>query len=341
MAVRIALVGTGRIGRIHAENLAFRLPEARVVAVTDADLVSAERCARDFRVPAVAASYEDILARDDVDAVAICSSTATHAAFIIEAARAGKHIFCEKPIALDLTTVDRALAAVEEHGVLLMVGFNRRFHANFKRIRDIAASGAIGQPHLVRITSRDSAPPPIEYVKVSGGIFLDMTIHDFDMARYLVGDDVTEVFAAGSALLNAGIGEAGDVDTAVVVLRYASGAIGTIDNSRQAVFGYDQRVEVFGSSGMAHCDNSYPDSVATSTRDGVRSSPPYFSFPEAYREAYVEEMRAFLHAVDTRTPPPITGVDGRIALVMGLAATRSLHEGRPVRLSAVDTRRKL
>jgi len=341
VAVRIALVGTGRIGRIHAENLAFRLPEARVVAVTDADLVSAERCARDFRVPAVAASYEDILARDDVDAVAICSSTATHAAFIIEAARAGKHIFCEKPIALDLTTVDRALAAVEEHGVLLMVGFNRRFHANFKRIRDIAASGAIGQPHLVRITSRDSAPPPIEYVKVSGGIFLDMTIHDFDMARYLVGDDVTEVFAAGSALLNAGIGEAGDVDTAVVVLRYASGAIGTIDNSRQAVFGYDQRVEVFGSSGMAHCDNSYPDSVATSTRDGVRSSPPYFSFPEAYREAYVEEMRAFLHAVDTRTPPPITGVDGRIALVMGLAATRSLHEGRPVRLSAVDTRRKL
>ncbi len=335
MAVRIALVGAGRIGRIHAENLAFRLPEAQLVAVADANRLSAEQCARDCRIPSVAATYQEILQRDDIDAVAICSSTDTHADYIVEAAKAGKHIFCEKPIALDLASIDRALAAVETSGVTLMVGFNRRFHANFKRVRDLVAAGAIGQPHLVRITSRDSAPPPVEYVKVSGGIFLDMTIHDFDMARYLIGSEVTEVFATGNVLIDPAIGEAGDVDTAVVVMRYATGAICTIDNSRQAVFGYDQRVEVFGSGGMTTCDNSYPDSVVTSTRDGVRSSLPHFGFLEIYRETYVEEMRAFLRAVETGTMPPITGIDGRIPLVMGLAATRSLREGRPVQLSEI------
>jgi myo-inositol 2-dehydrogenase/D-chiro-inositol 1-dehydrogenase len=335
MAVRIALVGAGRIGRIHAENLALRLPEARLVAVMDANRASAERCAQDLHIPSVVATYQEILRRDDVDAVAICSSTNTHAGYIVEAAAAGKHIFCEKPIALDLASVDRALAAVASSGVTLMVGFNRRFHPNFKRVRDVVAAGGIGQPHLVRITSRDSAPPPIEYVKVSGGIFLDMTIHDFDMARYLIGSEVAEVFATGSVLIDPAIGEAGDVDTAVVVMRYANWALCTIDNSRRAVFGYDQRVEVFGSGGMATCDNSYPDSVVTSTRDGARSAPPYFDFLAIYRETYVEEMRAFLHAVETGTKPPITGIDGRIPLVMGLAATRSLREGRPVQLSEI------
>jgi myo-inositol 2-dehydrogenase/D-chiro-inositol 1-dehydrogenase len=335
MAVRIALVGAGRIGRIHAENLALRLPQAELVAVMDANRASAERCARDLRIPSVAATYQEILRRDDVDAVAICSSTDTHADYIVEAASAGKHIFCEKPIALDLASIDRAVAAVEASGVTLMVGFNRRFHANFKRIRELVAAGAIGQPHLVRITSRDSAPPPITYVKVSGGIFLDMTIHDFDMARYLLGCEVTEVFATGSVLIDTAIREAGDVDTAVVVMRYANGAICTIDNSRQAVFGYDQRAEVFGSGGMASCDNTYPDSVVTSTPNGVSSSPPHFDFLAIYRETYVEEVRAFLHAVETGTKPPITAIDGRMPLVMGLAAARSLREGRPVRLSEI------
>jgi myo-inositol 2-dehydrogenase/D-chiro-inositol 1-dehydrogenase len=216
-----------------------------------------------------------------------------------------------------------------------MVGFNRRFHANFKRIREQVAAGVIGQPHLVRITSRDSAPPPLAYVKVSGGIFLDMTIHDFDMARYLIGSEVTEVFATGSVLVDAAIGEAGDVDTAVVVLRYATGALCTVDNSRQAVFGYDQRVEVFGSGGMVTCENTYPDSVVTSRRDGVYSSSPYAGLLAVYRDTYLEEMRAFLHAVETGTEPPVGGRDGRIPLVMGLAATRSLREGRPVKLSEI------
>jgi myo-inositol 2-dehydrogenase / D-chiro-inositol 1-dehydrogenase len=335
MAVRIALVGAGRIGRIHAENLAFRVPEADFVAVTDVNRASAELCARDYGVPSVAADYSELLSREDIDAVAVCSSTDTHAGYIAEAAQAGKHIFCEKPIALDLTATDRALEAVEQHGVGLMVGFNRRFHPNFKRVRDIVASGGIGRPHLVRITSRDPRPPRIEYVKVSGGIFLDMTIHDFDMARYVTGSEVTEVFATGAVLIDPDIGEAGDVDTAVVVMRYTDGAICTIDNSRQAVYGYDQRVEVFGSDGMTNCENTYPDSVVTSTRDGVRSSLPYFDLLDIYRETYVEEMRAFLLAVESGTTPPITGKDGRIPLVMGIAATRSLHEGRPVKLSEI------
>jgi myo-inositol 2-dehydrogenase/D-chiro-inositol 1-dehydrogenase len=328
-------VGAGRIGRIHAENLAFRIPEADFVAVTDVDRSRAERCARDFHVPSVAANYQELLAREDVDAVAICSSTETHADYIVEGAQAGKHIFCEKPIALNLTAVDRALEAVEKHGVRLMVGFNRRFHPNFKRVREIVISGAIGRPQLVRISSRDSAPPPTDYVKVSGGIFLDMTIHDFDMARYLTGCEVTEVFATGAVLIDAEIGEAGDVDTAVVVLRYTDGAICTIDNSRQSVFGYDQRVEVFGSDGMVACDNTYPDSVVTSTRDGARSAPPYRDFLEIYRETYVDEMRAFRRSVETGTSPPVTGDDGRIPLLMGLAATRSLREGHFVKLSEI------
>jgi myo-inositol 2-dehydrogenase/D-chiro-inositol 1-dehydrogenase len=267
--------------------------------------------------------------------VAICSSTDTHAGYIVEAAQAGKHIFCEKPIALKLEAVDRALEAVGQRGVQLMVGFNRRFHRNFKRVHDIVTSGAIGPPHLVRITSRDFAPPPVEYVKVSGGLFLDMTIHDFDMARYVTGREVSEVFATGSVLIDRGIGEAGDVDTAVAVLRYDDGAICTIDNSRQAVYAYDQRVEVFGSDGMVKTDNDFPDSVVTSTREGVSSSLPYSSLLDVYRESYLEEMRAFLHAVESGTTPLITGSDGRIPLIMGLAATRSLHEGRPVKLSEI------
>lgn len=335
MALRIGLAGTGRIGRVHAENLAYRLPSADLVSVTDINLESAEQVARQFRVPAVSASYDELLARDDVDAVAICTSTDTHADFIVRAAAAGKHIFCEKPIALNLESIDNALAAVDRAGVKLMIGFNRRFHANFKKVREIVACGGIGTPQLVRITSRDCAPPPVSYVKVSGGIFLDMTIHDFDMARYLAGSEVTEVFATGAVLIDPGIGEAGDVDTAVVVMWYENGAICTIDNSRQAVFGYDQRVEVLGSAGMAKSENNFPDNVTISGRDGVRSALPFWGFMDVYRETYVAEMQAFIECVESDTTPPITGLDGRAPVLIGLAATRSLRERRPVRLSEI------
>lgn len=335
MTVNMGLIGAGRMGRIHAENLAYRVPGARLLAVTDVNLAAAEKTARDLGVSDVAKDLDEILGNKDIQAVAICSSTDTHAPIMIAAARAGKHIFCEKPIALNLASVDRALQVVQESGVKLMVGFNRRYHSNFRKIRDLVAAGKVGMPHLVRITSRDCAPPSLEYVKVSGGIFLDMTIHDFDMTRFLLGAEVTQVFATGAVLINPGIGQAGDVDTAVVVMNYENGAICTIDNSREAVYGYDQRVEVFGSGGMLTCTNKYPDSVVNTTKEATLAGLPFFGMLDIYRETYVDEMADFVRAVENDTAPPITGKDGRAPLVMGLAAGRSLREHRPVKLSEI------
>ena len=247
--VTIGIIGAGRIGRLHAENLAFRVPGAQVLAVSDIVPEVAQRCAAACGIPRALEDYRRILDDPAVEAVAICSSTDSHAQIIEEAAAAGKHIFCEKPIDFDLARIDRALAAVERAGVLLQVGFNRRFDPSFRRVRELVAAGAVGQPHLVRITSRDPAPPPIAYIQVSGGIFLDMTIHDFDMARFLIGSEVREVFAVGEVLVDPAIGAAGDLDTVLVTLRFENGALGMIDNSRRAVYGYDLRVEVFGSGG--------------------------------------------------------------------------------------------
>lgn len=271
-----------------------------------------------------------------IDAVVICSSTDTHAQMIEEAAAAGKHIFCEKPIALDLPKIDHALQAVEKASIKLQVGFNRRFDPSFKRVRDLVAKGELGAPHILRITSRDPAPPPITYVRVSGGIFLDMAIHDFDMARYLMGSEVEEVYAAGAVLVDPEIGKAGDIDTAVTTLRFANGALGVIDNSRKAVYGYDQRVEVFGSAGMALVTNKTPDNVTRSDAAGVHSTLPLYFFVERYAEAYVAEMQEFIQCIRENTAPSVTGLDGRIPVVMGYAAKKSYEEHRPVRLSEIS-----
>jgi len=334
-ALTVGLVGAGRIGRVHAENLAYRIPEARLVAVSDVFVAAAERLAAELQVPAVYADYRAILDDMSVEAVLICSSTDTHARFIAEAAEAGKQIFCEKPIALDLLKIDGALAAVEKAGVKLMIGFNRRFDPNFRRVQQVVAAGEIGTPQILRITSRDPQPPPIDYVKVSGGIFLDMMIHDFDMARYLVGNEVETVYAAGEALVDAAIGEAGDVDTAVVTLHFAGGALGVIDNSRKAVYGYDQRVEVFGSAGCVSADNNYPNTATISDAQRVHRDLPLNFFMERYTESYVAEIKAFVECVLNDTAPPVTGLDGRLPVVMGHAAKRSLHEARPVKLSEI------
>ena len=261
--LKVGLIGAGRIGRVHAENLVYRIPEAELIAVSDIFVDAAERLAAEFGVTAHQ-DHRRILEDERVDAVLICSSTDTHAQFIEDAAKAGKQIFCEKPIALDLGKIDRALATVDQAGVKLQVGFNRRFDPSFRRVQEIVAAGEIGEPQILRITSRDPAPPPIEYVQVSGGIFLDMTIHDFDMARFLMGREVESVYAAGEVLIDPAIGQAGDVDTAVITLHFENGALGVIDNSRQALYGYDQRVEVFGSGGLVTADNDYPNSARIS-----------------------------------------------------------------------------
>jgi myo-inositol 2-dehydrogenase/D-chiro-inositol 1-dehydrogenase len=333
--VKLGVIGAGRIGRVHAEHLAHRIPEASVVAVADVAVEAAQKCAADLRIPAAFADYRAILDNPEIEAVVICSSTDTHARLIEEAAAAGKHIFCEKPIDYDLKKIDRALEAVTRAGVKLQIGFNRRFDPSFKRARDMVAEGKIGQPHIVRITSRDPAPPPIEYVRVSGGIFLDMTIHDFDMARYLAGSEVEQVYAAGGVLVDPRIGEAGDLDTVLVTLRYTTGALGSIDNSRRAVYGYDQRVEVFGSEGGIVVTNRVPDNAVYSNSAGVHSALPLYFFIERYSDAFVAEMSEFITCILDDRSPSVTGIDGRIPVVMGLAAGKSCREGRAVKLDEI------
>ncbi len=330
--LNVGVIGAGRIGKVHAETIAFRFPEAAAVAITDINRDAAERVAKHCGISHVAANAAEIFADPKIDAVLICSSTDTHAELVVEAAEAGKHIFCEKPIDLTLARIDRALAAVEKAGVKLQIGFNRRFDPNFARVRQAVASGEIGTPNLMHIISRDPGPPPISYVKVSGGMFCDMTIHDFDMARFLIGDEVREIYTAADVRVDPEIGKAGDVDTALIVLRFNNGVIGTIDNSRKAVYGYDQRVEILGSDGAIATGNLYPNQAVVSTAKEIRRDLPLNFFMERYTESFANEMRDFVTAVIENKPTPVTGIDGRIPVVMALAARKSHDEHRPVRL---------
>jgi len=332
---KVGIIGAGRIGSLHAEHLVTRIPRADVVAISDVRKEVAESCAARLSIPEAFGNPAPLLQDPDIDVVLICSSTNTHAALVEAAAAAGKHIFCEKPIDLDLARVDRVLAAVEKAGVKFMVGFNRRFDHNFRRVRDLVAAGAIGTPQILHIISRDPAPPPIEYVKVSGGIFLDMTIHDFDMARYLMGCEVEEVYVAGGVMVDPAIGEAGDIDTTVIMLRFENGAIGTIDNSRRAVYGYDQRVEIFGSGGVVRTENDFPNTASVSDGQSIHTDLPLNFFMDRYTESYVMELQAFIDYVLGGGEPSATGQDGRMAIAMGYAARKSYAEHRPVALTEV------
>ncbi len=333
--LNIGIIGAGRIGKVHAETIAFRVPEANAAAITDLNLDAAAQVAARCGIPVVAASAQQIFDDPDIDAVLICSSTNTHADLTILAAQSGKHIFCEKPIDHSLAKIDAALAAVAEAGVKLQIGFNRRFDPNFARVRAAVESGEIGSPRLLHIISRDPAPPPVSYVKVSGGMFLDMTIHDFDMARFLIGDEVEEIYTAAGVMVDPAIGEAGDLDTALIVLKFRSGVIGTIDNCRQAAYGYDQRVEILGSLGKIATENCYPNEATISTGVSISRDLPYNFFMDRYTESFSREVRSFVQAVVEDKPTRVTGIDGRIPVVMGLAARKSFDEGRPVRLSEI------
>ncbi len=334
--LHFGIIGAGRIGRVHAESVSFRLPEADILSIYDVNRPAAEALAAHCGIPKIAASADEIFSDPRIDAVLICSSTETHADLIVRAAQAGKHIFCEKPIAFALERIDAALAAVAKAGVKLQIGFNRRFDSNFARVRNAVRSGEIGKPCLVHIVSRDPAPPPIGYVRTSGGLFLDMMIHDFDMARFLTGDDVDEVYTAAGVLADPAIGEAGDLDTAVVVLQFKSGAIGTIDNSRKAVFGYDQRVEILGSEGKIATENRFPNEVVVSNGKSVYSDLPLNFFMDRYTESFAQELKEFVQAVLDGKPTPVTGADSRAPVIMALAARRSYDEHRPVRVAEVE-----
>ncbi|MEK7409563.1 MAG: inositol 2-dehydrogenase [Acidobacteriota bacterium] len=333
--LRFGVLGVGRIGKIHAANLANRIPGTEVAALADVFPEELAAVAARLNVPLTFSDYRRVLELADVDAVAICTPTNTHYQMILDAAAAGKHIFCEKPVDLSIDRIAEINDRVAKCGVELMVGFNRRFDPNFLKVREMVESGAVGVPHILRITSRDPAPPPEHYIRASGGLFLDMTIHDFDMARYLMASEVVEVYARATVLVDPVFERAGDWDTAVVTLTFASGAVGVIDNSRKAVYGYDQRVEVFGSGGMVTVKNNTPDSHIHLDRTGTHSSLPLNFFMDRYTESYLNEMRAFVDSVRGNTPAPVTGNDGLMAVVMGLAAAKSVRENRPVKLSEI------
>lgn len=333
--IKLGLIGVGRIGRLHAEHLRRRLSGVDLVLVSDIDEAAARDCATRLQIPEATGDYRKILDRSDIGAVVICSSTDTHTRIIEEAAAVRKHVFCEKPIDPDLGKIDHALEAVRRAGILLQVGFNRRFDPNFRRVRHAIDNGEVGTPHQLHITSRDPAPPPIEYVRKSGGLFMDMTIHDFDMARFLMASEVVEVYASGGVRVNPAIGEAGDIDTAVIMLKFENGAVGTIENCRQAVYGYDQRVEVFGSGGAIRIDNCYPNTAILSGKDSVHRDLPVHFFMDRYIESYLEEMKAFVEAMRTGSASPVSGEDGRVPVAIAQAALRSLKENRPVRLTEI------
>ena len=332
--IRIGLVGAGRIGSLHARLVAREVTGLALASVYDVDAEAAGAVARDLGAE-VASSAQNVMSSSDTDAVAICTSTDTHVDLLVEAVETGKPVFLEKPVSLRLEEVDRALEAVERSGLYLQVGFNRRFDPGHASVRDAIAGGEIGALHLVRISSRDPGPPPLSYIRVSGGIFLDMTVHDFDMARFLTGSEVDEVYARGEVRVDPEIGEAGDLDTVVVTLRHADTTLTTIDNSRRAAYGFDQRLEAFGSSGMATSANPSRHMGSVTTEVGTRTQPlPYF-FLERYVPSYLAQWAAFEEAVRAGAPPPVTGRDGRAALVVGLAAWRSAREGRPVRTDEI------
>ena len=287
--LRIGVIGAGRIGKLHSNNLATRVPNAELAAISDVYEPAAKELAEKLGVPNYYNDYHKILEDPTIDAVFICSSTDTHSPISIEAAKAGKHIFCEKPIDHDLDKIKAVLEEVKKAGVKYQVGFNRRFDRNFKHVHEVVQSGGIGDVQIVKVTSRDPEAPPLSYVKVSGGIFVDMTIHDFDMVRYLSGSEVEEVSAVGACLVNPEIGQAGDVDTCIITLKFANGALGVIDNSRQAVYGYDQRIEVFGSKGCITADNETPNNTTLYTADGVQKEKPLWFFLERYNDAFIAE----------------------------------------------------
>ncbi len=325
--MRFGLLGAGRIGRIHGLNIAAR-PDSTLVAVADAAPEAAASLAAS--AGAKVADSKAILADPTIDAVLICTPTDTHADLIEQAVTAGKAVFCEKPVDLDAERIRRCLAIVRQSRKPLMIGFNRRFDPNFAALEKRLRSGEAGAIEIVSVISRDPSPPPVDYVKRSGGLFRDMMIHDFDMARFLLGEEPVEVFAVGSALVDPAIGAAGDVDTAAVLMKTASGKIAQISNSRRASYGYDQRIEVHGSKGMLRAGNIHETTVESATQAGFRADPVQNFFLERYAAAYRAELDAFIAACAGGEAPTPSGLDGLKAQILADAATQSAQTGKPV-----------
>jgi myo-inositol 2-dehydrogenase/D-chiro-inositol 1-dehydrogenase len=332
--MNIAVIGTGRMGSIHVKNIARYIPETNLAAICDIRLDVVKAVAEDCGVDRVVKDYHELLADPSIDCVLIATSTDTHAMIVKDAAAAGKQIFCEKPLAPELDTIKEMLAAVKKAGVKLQVGFNRRFDKSFKRIHDVVVSNELGRPCILQITNRDPEFPSMDFLRVSGGIFLDLAIHDFDMIRYQLGD-VEEIYAIGAALVKPEISEFGDLDNDIVTLKFKNGAIGVINNSRHAVYGYDQRLEVFCANGNVRAENDPRDVVIKGGADGYLSAGPQYFFMQRYAPCYVEEVRQFVECVRENKPTPTTGEDGYMASALGYAAWKSFREHRPVKISEI------
>lgn len=327
----LGIIGAGRIGRLHTENIQQHLSKATLKSVHDPFIDKAWVKSRN--IPVVAKTIDDIITDPEINAILICSPVSTHIPIIKKAAEAGKHIFCEKPLATEVSEIKEGIEVVKKNNVKLQVGFNRRFDPNFAKIEAAVREGQIGTPHLIRITARDPEPPPIDYVKSSGGLFMDMSIHDLDMARFLAGSEVEQIYVTGSVLVDEKIGECGDIDTAVIQLRFVNGALGVIDNSRESVYGYDQRVEVFGSKGSIEAANNTQTRTSISTVEGVFTDKPLWFFLERYQESYIAELKSFVNAILENKEIAVNGHDGLMSTCLALAAHKSLKENRLVNLS--------
>ena len=334
--INVGIIGVGRIGRVHGESISKYVKNAQVKAVADPFLNEKSiEWANSLGIKETYKDYKKILEDPEISAVLICASTDQHSKLSMEALNAGKHVFCEKPIDHDVNKIKEVLDVVKESGKKYQVGFNRRFDHNFKAIRDAVVAGKVGKQQIIKITSRDPEPPSIDYVKVSGGIFLDMTIHDFDMVRYLSGSEVEEVYAAGSVTVDPEIGKAGDVDTAVITLKLENGATAVIDNCRASCYGYDQRAEVFGDKGCVAISNDSDSNAVYSSKDGVTAEKPMFFFLQRYMMAYANEIDQFVEAIVNDTPTPVNANDGLQPVLIGLAAKKSAAENRPVKIAEI------
>lgn len=331
--IQVGIIGAGRIGKVHLQSISYQVKNATVKAVADPFMNDETRAfLESFGVKDIYTDYKKILADPEIDAVLVCSSTDTHAAISIEAIEAGKHVFCEKPVDHSIEKINAVKKALAGKNLKFQVGFNRRFDHNFAAIRAAVDAGKIGDPHIVKITSRDPEPPNPAYIKVSGGIFLDMTIHDFDMACFLVNSQVDEIYVNSAVLVDPAIGEQGDVDTAIITMKMKNGALAVIDNSRRAAYGYDQRAEVFGSKGMVATSNDTLSSAVIADENGVTGEKPLYFFLERYMQSFATEMNQFIDAIVNDTEPPVGIEAGLQSVLIALAAKKSVAEHRPVKL---------
>lgn len=335
--IKVGIIGAGRIGKVHCESIMRYVKDATVKMVADPFLNDETvKWAKGLGIDGFTKDYHDILNDKEIEAVLICSSTDTHSKISIEAIEAGKHVFCEKPIDHDVNKIIEVMETLKKHPeIKYQVGFNRRFDHNFKAAREAVKSGKIGELNVLKICSRDPAAPSVSYIKVSGGIFLDMTIHDFDMVRFMSGSEVEEVFAYGAVLVDEEIGKVGDIDTAVITMKLDNGALAVIDNCRRASYGYDQRVEAFGSLGQVAIKNDTDSSAVISDGTGVHAEKPLLFFLERYMQAYVNEISEFVDCVVNDKQPSADVVSGLKPVLIGLAAKKSVAEGRPVKIAEI------